>query len=214
MVLWCDLVGINHGPRGSPKAKSVELATQKCLMEPAQEDSHVDRSLLASPFYSEQCMTPYQPQSTCTDGEWGRTQLGRLSSGKGTTAHIGLENRMDPGEMWVASWQGVSIAHWHPEARERIETASRRKTTAEYHHPCKGGSQTSRSRPNQSKPALVSGVGKRRSTRGGNSHKVAGGFPAQSVWNLMTRVGLRGHQRETAVHRLVHSCESLLPALV
>lgn len=29
------------------------------------------------------------------------------------------------------------------------------------------------------------------------------GFPTQSVWNLMTRVGLRGNERKAAIHRLI-----------
>ena len=33
------------------------------------------------------------------------------------------------------------------------------------------------------------------------------GFPAQSAWNLMTRVGLRGHLRKTAVRRLGEAAE-------
>ncbi len=39
------------------------------------------------PFYSEQCMTPYQPQSICTGGEEGDVLCG-LCGGKGTMAHI------------------------------------------------------------------------------------------------------------------------------
>ena len=33
------------------------------------------------------------------------------------------------------------------------------------------------------------------------------GFPAQTVWNLMTKVGLRGHLRKTAVRRLGEAAE-------
>lgn len=33
------------------------------------------------------------------------------------------------------------------------------------------------------------------------------GFPAQSVWNLLTKVGLRGHLRKTAVRRLGEASE-------
>ncbi len=83
-MLYCNFTLRKKGEEQNPS--SLQLNAPGRGGTSPREQSHVNCggwSPSVYPFYSEQCMTPYQPQSICTGGGGGRTHCAGCVAGKG-----------------------------------------------------------------------------------------------------------------------------------